>query len=134
MSLPLVQARIEMQRGNPALAVQLLERPGLTKDPLCSRSLICAVRPTSIYAVEQTPQPSFRKYSTTEACRRPPLFTGRACGTGARRSLAGDTTKARRAYQDFFALWKDADADIPILQQARREYEKLNAAPLKGKG
>jgi predicted Zn-dependent protease len=40
-------------------------------------------------------------------------------------ALAGDTTKARRAYQDFFALWKDADADIPILQLARREYEKL---------
>jgi hypothetical protein len=39
--------------------------------------------------------------------------------------LVGDTTTARRAYQDFFALWKDADVEIPILQQARREYEKL---------
>ena len=39
--------------------------------------------------------------------------------------LNGDTTKARKAYQDFFALWKDADPDIPILQQARREYENV---------
>jgi hypothetical protein len=38
-------------------------------------------------------------------------------------------TQARKAYQDFLALWKDADPDIPILQQARREYEKLGAAP-----
>jgi len=32
-------------------------------------------------------------------------------------------TKA--AYQDFFALWKDADSDIPILREAKREYSKL---------
>jgi tetratricopeptide (TPR) repeat protein len=33
--------------------------------------------------------------------------------------------KARSAYQDFLALWKDADADIPVLQQARAEYARL---------
>jgi eukaryotic-like serine/threonine-protein kinase len=33
--------------------------------------------------------------------------------------------KARAAYQDFFALWKDADPDIPILKQAKAEYTKL---------
>ena len=40
-------------------------------------------------------------------------------------TLAGDTTKSRTAYQDFFALWKDADPDIPILKQAKAEYAKL---------
>ena len=40
-------------------------------------------------------------------------------------ALAGDATKSRQAYQDFFALWKDADADIPILIEAKQEYEKL---------
>jgi serine/threonine protein kinase/Flp pilus assembly protein TadD len=39
--------------------------------------------------------------------------------------LDGDVTKARSAYQDFFALWKDADTDIPILIDAKQEYEKL---------
>jgi eukaryotic-like serine/threonine-protein kinase len=39
--------------------------------------------------------------------------------------LLGDDTKARTAYQDFFALWKDADPDIPILKQAKAEYAKL---------
>ena len=33
--------------------------------------------------------------------------------------------KARAAYQDFFALWKDADSDIPILKDARAEFAKL---------
>ncbi len=37
----------------------------------------------------------------------------------------GDTAKAKAAYQDFFALWKDADPDIPILMAAKAEYGKL---------
>jgi hypothetical protein len=32
---------------------------------------------------------------------------------------------AKSAYQDFFAAWKDADPDVPILRQAKAEYEKL---------
>ena len=39
--------------------------------------------------------------------------------------LDGDVTKARSAYQDSFALWKDADADVPVLIEAKQEYEKL---------
>jgi tetratricopeptide (TPR) repeat protein len=39
--------------------------------------------------------------------------------------VLGDTASAKKAYQDFLTLWKDADADIPVLQQARAEYAKL---------
>jgi len=40
-------------------------------------------------------------------------------------ALQGDTSAARKAYQDFFALWKDTDPDVPILVQAKSEYAKL---------
>ena len=40
-------------------------------------------------------------------------------------ALAGDTAKARKAFQDFFELWKDADPDLPMLQQAKTEYAGL---------
>jgi tetratricopeptide (TPR) repeat protein len=40
-------------------------------------------------------------------------------------ALSGDTAKAKTAYQDFLTLWKDADADIPILKEAKAEYAKL---------
>ena len=53
------------------------------------------------------------------------LALAAAAGLARAAALSGDTTKARKAYQDFFALWKDADPDIPVLQEARREYEKL---------
>ncbi len=46
-------------------------------------------------------------------------------GLGRAYVLTGDWAKARTAYQDFFALWKDADADVPILKEAKTEYEKL---------
>jgi hypothetical protein len=39
--------------------------------------------------------------------------------------MTGDMVKAKAAYQDFLTLWKDADLDIPILQQAKAEYAKL---------
>ena len=39
--------------------------------------------------------------------------------------LQGDTAKAKTAYQDFLTLWKDADPDIPVLQQAKAEFAKL---------
>jgi hypothetical protein len=38
----------------------------------------------------------------------------------------GDQANARTTYDEFFALWKDADPDIPILIEARREYSKLH--------
>lgn len=44
-------------------------------------------------------------------------------------ALSGDQTKTRKAYQDFLALWKDADPDIPILREARAEYARLAAPP-----
>jgi eukaryotic-like serine/threonine-protein kinase len=40
-------------------------------------------------------------------------------------AMAGDSAKARTAYQDFSALWKDADPDVPILKEAKAEYAKL---------
>jgi eukaryotic-like serine/threonine-protein kinase len=40
--------------------------------------------------------------------------------------MAGDTAKAKAAYQDFFALWKNADSDLAILKDARAEYGKLH--------
>jgi eukaryotic-like serine/threonine-protein kinase len=46
-------------------------------------------------------------------------------GLGRAYAMAGDNTKSRAAYQDFLALWKDADPDVPILQQAKSEYAAL---------
>ena len=46
-------------------------------------------------------------------------------GVGRAYTNAGDSAKAKAAYQNFFNIWKDADPDILILQQAKAEYAKL---------
>jgi hypothetical protein len=40
--------------------------------------------------------------------------------------LAGDSIKARGAYQEFLTLWKDADPDIPVFKHAKPEFAKLS--------
>ena len=42
-------------------------------------------------------------------------------------AMQGEREKSRKAYDDFFTTWKDADPSIPILRQAKVEYKKLNA-------
>ena len=46
--------------------------------------------------------------------------------TSARAStLRGDTAAARKAYEDMFALWTEADPALQPLQEARAEYSRL---------
>ena len=54
-----------------------------------------------------------------------PAYALSHLGLARAHALTGDRAKSRDAYQDFFALWKDADPDIPILKQAKAEYVKL---------
>ena len=54
-----------------------------------------------------------------------PLYPLAQLGLARAAVLTGDSEKARKAYQDFFALWKDADPDLPILITAKKEYEKM---------
>jgi tetratricopeptide (TPR) repeat protein len=54
-----------------------------------------------------------------------PLCSLARFGLGRAYALQGESAKAKGAYQDFFAIWKDADADVPVLKTAKAEYEKL---------
>jgi Tfp pilus assembly protein PilF len=54
-----------------------------------------------------------------------PLYPLAQLGLARAAAMSGDGSGARKAYQDFLALWKDADASLPALVAARAEYEKL---------
>jgi tetratricopeptide (TPR) repeat protein len=54
-----------------------------------------------------------------------PLYTLAHLGVARSAALNGDKAKSRKAYQDFFVLWKDADSDSPIMAKAKKEYEAL---------
>jgi serine/threonine protein kinase/tetratricopeptide (TPR) repeat protein len=124
--LPLVQARIELQRGNPAQAIQFLEttRPfegyALFQIAYLRGQAYLNQQKAAGAAVEFQKILDHRGWQPTS-----PLYPLAILGLSRTAALSGDTSKARKSYQDFFALWKDADPELIILQEAKREYEKL---------
>ena len=125
---PVIQAMIEKTRGNLAEAIRLAESvrafdlglvTGLMNNYLRG-SLYLEQRKGSEAAAEFKKiidNPAIETYSTAHTLAY--LCLGRAA------AISGDTAGARKSYQDFFALWKDADTDLPIVVQARKEYEAL---------
>ena len=125
--LPLVRARIELNRGNPAQAIQLLDTTrryegyaALQVAYLRGQSYLDQKKGTDSAA-------EFQKIIGQVSRGSLPLYPLAHLGLARAAALTGDTAKARKAYEVFFGLWRDADPDIPILKEAQREYEKLNA-------
>jgi tetratricopeptide (TPR) repeat protein len=46
-------------------------------------------------------------------------------GLGRAYAMAGNQGAAKKAYETFFAEWKNADADLPVMADARKEYAQL---------
>jgi eukaryotic-like serine/threonine-protein kinase len=54
-----------------------------------------------------------------------PFYAQAQLGLARAYAMGGDKTNAKKAYQDFFATWKDADADLPMLVAAKKEFAAL---------
>jgi tetratricopeptide (TPR) repeat protein len=52
-----------------------------------------------------------------------PLYPLAHLGLARAAALTGEESKCRQEYQDFFVAWKDADADLPVLIAAKKEYD-----------
>ena len=57
-----------------------------------------------------------------------PLYPLAHLGAARAAVMAGETANSRKAYEDFFAAWKDADLDLPLMIEAKMEDEKLRAS------
>ncbi len=124
--LPLIQARAEMSRGHATEAIQLLET---TRSYEGAALFQIAYLRGQAYLHQQKGAEAateLQKIIDHRGWQSPsPLYPLAQLGLAHAAVLQGDTAKARKAYQDFFALWKDADTDLLILIEARKEYEKL---------
>ena len=126
--VPTIQAAIELDRGNGARALQLLE---ITSPYEYSSAMYFF----SVYlrgeAYLKTGQGTHAAAEFQKVLDNPGIVdnstTGALAHLGLARAyaLAKNTGKAAAAYQGFLTLWKDADPDIPILKQAKAEYAKL---------
>ena len=125
LAIPVVRAIIELQHNNPTRAITLLEAASpydLTDyGPMYVRGE--AFRHAHEGAKAAAEYQKILDHRSIQPLS--PLYAMARLGLGRAYALQGETAKARTAYQDFLALWKDADPDIPILKQAKEEYEKL---------
>jgi len=126
VSLPLIQARIEFRKGNFTQAIQLLEM----SRPYEGYALFqIAYLRGKLYLSLQKGADASAEFQTILDNRAwgPTLYFYPLARLGLARSaaLSGDSVNARKGYQDFFALWKEADPDARTLQEARLEDEKL---------
>jgi hypothetical protein len=67
----------------------------------------------------------FRKIVSRRGAHWGILYALSQAGLGRAALLSGDTGLARRTYQDFLALWKNADAGVRILREARKEFASI---------
>jgi tetratricopeptide (TPR) repeat protein len=126
--LPMIRAQLALNRNDPRTAINILQRAkpyelsdtdGLASAFLRGNAYLAAQRPAEA-AVE------FQRVLDHPAIvLLSPWGALAHLGLGRAYALQGDTAKAKAAYDDFLALWKDADPDVAILKQAKAEYAML---------
>lgn len=132
--LPVIQARLALSQKNPGRAIELLQTPA----PMELAPTFSSLNNSWLYPIYIRGEAYLAaKQGNAAAVEFQKILAHRGlvwnCPTGAYAhlglarayALSGDAAKARAAYSDFVTLWKDADKDIPILQQAKAEYAKL---------
>ena len=129
MLAPLVRAIVELNRNNPDQALAQLESArrydfgllvGLANN--YHRGLAYLQQRRGSEAAAEFQKIIDRPAIDMGSELRPLAHLGLARAA----AISGDTGKSRTVYQNFFAMWKDADPDLPILVQAKKEYEQLN--------
>lgn len=128
IQIPIIQSSLELSRGNLDRSLQLLERTRPYEFGWIANVIPAYLRGQS-YLGQKKPKEAeaeFQKVlshrflcSNSVYCSLARLQLGRTY------VALGDNAKARTSYQDFLALWKDADPDIPVLKQAKTEYARL---------
>jgi serine/threonine protein kinase len=134
--LPTLRAKLALSRGDTSQAIETL-RPAAPYELGQSTSSFSDW--TSLYPAYVRGEAYLAAHQGSEAAaefqeilEHSGVVQSEAIGALAHLDLARayvlqrDTAKARAAYQDFFALWKNADADVPILVTAKAEYAKLH--------
>jgi len=128
VQVPVVRAASEISRNNPTRAVDLLRAAAPYELGEDAELIPIYIRGQAYLHLRAGKEAAaeFQKILDHPGVDPISLYHALAhLGLARAYADAGDTTKARAAYQDFFTLWKDADPDIPVLREAKAEYAAL---------
>jgi eukaryotic-like serine/threonine-protein kinase len=124
--LPLIRSITERERGNAIRAADLLA-PAMQYE----QTLDLFYRRAQAYLAAREPAKAAADFNKLLSHRGSGWWQVYAplaqLGLARASAMQGDHEKTRKAYDDFFTTWKDADPNIPILRQAKAEYKKLTA-------
>ena len=129
--VPVAQAYTDLQHNQPAQAVTRLGAAApyeLGSGPGAAGYSINFVRGEAYLRLKDGAKAAAEYQKILDHRGTDPLsveYTLSHLGLGRAYALQRNTAAAKSAYQDFFAAWKDADPDIPILKEAKAEYAKL---------
>ncbi len=125
MAFPTVQAISLVNHGNAAKAVQLLD----AAKPYDRTEAMSRYVRASAYLKAGQIDNAIQEFQAIVALKNQgpanPFVSLAQVGLARAYALQGDKAKARGTYQDILAFWKDADPDLPLLKEAKAEYEKL---------
>ena len=127
VALPTIQAIVELKNGHPEKALELLK----SAEPYDAASTGVHYLRGTAYLRSGRPAEAILEYQKVLSLKLSRSFGPETVGVLAQLGLArayaaqGDKAKARTAYQDQLATWKDADSDLPLVQKAKAEYAKL---------
>jgi eukaryotic-like serine/threonine-protein kinase len=133
--VPTIRAKLALERGDSARAIELLRvasqyELGQTTGSTYGWNAMYSVyvRGEAFLAAKRGEE-AVAEFQKIQAHRgvvvNSPIAATWRLGLARAYAMQGDSAKARAAYEDFFALWKDADADVPVLVAAKAEYAKL---------
>jgi eukaryotic-like serine/threonine-protein kinase len=126
--VPVIRGIVELARKNPSKAIDALQ-PAAQYELADTKALLANSVRGDVYLAEHQGAQAAAEYQKVldhpGIARNEPNGALAHLGLARAYAVAGDAAKARLAYQDFFALWKDADPDVPILKVAKAEYAKL---------
>jgi tetratricopeptide (TPR) repeat protein len=126
INYPIVQAFIQLQRKNYDKAIQILQPVRQYERATGFNAMFLRGQAYLGLGNGEAAAAEFKRIIDSRGLEPQDVFYPMAhLGLGRAAHLMGNIPASRRAYQDFFLLWKDADPDIPILKEAKAEYEKL---------
>jgi tetratricopeptide (TPR) repeat protein len=129
-NVPALRAVIEMERGNGAKALQLWQALKAEQSSIPNWLVYMFGDTLLRHGAAREAEAAFVKVLNRRRVDQLAPFQPLAhLGIARAARLAGDTAKSRKAYEEFFAIWKSADPDLPILRHARAEYSKLEPEP-----
>ncbi|MBZ5705917.1 MAG: protein kinase [Acidobacteriia bacterium] len=127
VAVPLVRAGVDLNRGDAAKVIDELDGAMVYARTNTGVLYVRGLAYLKLGKGAEAAQAFQRILDLRTFALLDPIVPVAQLGLARAYALQGDRARSRIAYQDFLALWKDADPDIPLLREAKAEYAKIQS-------